>query len=217
MNMKRSSLLTLALALALAQFASICSLLANAEAVPAPAAGTQSQSHEQSGSWDQPALHGQMDKAHDSAVTQLAESAPGPNTAVIKPAVTSARVRKDWRIAYRLASDPWLYKAAASDPAIIAAICEHPGAAKRLAKNRHIGELAECDHYLCRRLTRWSGSTWALVRNPQADKVIALDPEGIYRAIDKNPSVAHALSKNIMFNQMISENPDLGKVIAIHM
>ncbi len=180
--------------------------LAEPAAAPQGAAGAP-----QASGWDQPALREQPQQVKQQAVSQPAPVKEAPQSARAK------KIRTDWRIAYRMAKDPWLFKIAAADPSILAAICEHSGAATRLVKNRHLGDLASCDHYLCRRLTRWSGATWALVRSPQAEKVIAFDPEGIYRAIDKNPAIAHALAKNIMFNEMVTENPDLGKFIALHM
>ena len=166
------------------------------------------------GTWDQPPLRG----AAPAGSSQPAVAAPAESSAPAKaPVVVQKRIRKDWWTAYRMAADPWLYKEAASDPSILAAICAYPWAAKRLAANPHLGMLAECDHYLCRRLTRWYSSTWVLVQAPEADRVIALDPEGIFMAIERDPGVAHALARNAMFNQMITENPDLGRFIAQHM
>lgn len=131
--------------------------------------------------------------------------------------VSTSRIRKDKWIAYRMARDPWIGKAAAASPEIVAAICAHPGPARMLAKHRRVYEIAEADHYLCRRLTRWKGATWALIHNKYADRVIALDPEGIYRAIKRNPKVARVLARHQMFEQMVVENPDLGKFISQHM
>ncbi|GEM_PF-3243294 len=133
------------------------------------------------------------------------------------PAPKVAVVRVDRLTAFRMARDPWLYKSAAADPGIVAAICQHPLAAWMLTRNRHLGEIADSDHYVCRRLTRWRLAAWTLVQNPEADHVIALDPEGIYRAINRDPHIAHRLAKHPMFNQMVVENPDLGEFIARHM
>jgi hypothetical protein len=49
------------------------------------------------------------------------------------------------------------------------------------------------------------------------DHVITLDPEGIYRAIRRDPHIAYVLSKNPTFADMIDANPDLGDYIAHHM
>ena len=131
--------------------------------------------------------------------------------------ISAAKVRKDLWIAYHLAHAAWIDRAAAADPSIVAAICAHPGPARILAKNHRIAEVAEADHYVCRRLTQWRGTTWALIHNRYADRVIALDPEGIYRAINRNAKVARVLATHVMFNQMVVENPDLGKFVALHM
>lgn len=127
------------------------------------------------------------------------------------------RIRRDKWIAYRLTKYVWLDKAAAADPRILAAICEHPGPAKKLAQHRHLAALADADHYLCRRLTRWQGATEKLIRNKECDHVIALDPEGIYFAMDRNPSVARLLARDPQFCEMIDQNPDLGRAISQHM
>lgn len=219
--MRRMTAFMLGSAFTLLQFISSYSLPVIAADSLSPKADARSSVQQQTGTWDQPALRGQLDK-DKSPSADASQPTPKPKPKDVAPGgssplVLKARIRKDWWIAYKLAGDPWLYKTAAADPSILEAICEHPWAAQRLAKNRHLGDLAECDHYLCRRLTRWYSATWALVKHPQADRVIALDPEGIYRAIDRDPSVASALAKNVMFNQMVTENPDLGKFIALHM
>jgi hypothetical protein len=126
-------------------------------------------------------------------------------------------VLKDQSIAYRLAKANWLPIAAHANPRLIAAICAHPGPAKVLAKHRHLDRIADADHYLCRRLTRWPDSTQKLIRNKYCDKVIALDPEGIYVAMERNPQVACLLARHPNFNQMMYYNSDLGNQIARHM
>ena len=143
------------------------------------------------------------------------QQAPPADTHALKKA-TARRIKTDIFIAYKMAKDPWIDKMALADPSIVEAICGHPGPARVLAKHRRIAEVAEADHYLCRRLTRWNGATYALIRNRRADKVIQLDPEGIYRAINRDPKVARLLAKHMMFNQMIVETPDLGRVVAEH-
>jgi hypothetical protein len=47
--------------------------------------------------------------------------------------------------------------------------------------------------------------------------VVTLDPEGIYRAIKHDRSIAKRLTKNPNFNQMVVENPDLGKLLSNYM
>jgi hypothetical protein len=86
-----------------------------------------------------------------------------------------------------------------------------------LAKHPRLGQIAEADHYLCRRLTRWKDVARKLVANPQADKVIALDPEGIYRAVKKDRRIARNLARNPMYYRMIGENPDLGRLLSTYM
>jgi hypothetical protein len=127
------------------------------------------------------------------------------------------QIKKDRWIAYRMAHSYWLDKAAAANPRILAAICAHPGPAKALAQHRHLAELADADHYLCRRLARWPQSLQKMIRNPDCEHVIQLDPEGIYNAIDGNPQVARLLARDPMFQDMIDANPALGKVMTQHM
>lgn len=139
------------------------------------------------------------------------------SSSTTSPRLKPPRTRHDLWICYKLAHDPWLDKEAAADPGLVQAICNHAGPARILAQHPRINYVADADHYLCRRLTRWKAATWKLIQNPHADHVIALDPEGIYRAIKRNPKVARILAKNMMFNQMVVENPELGKFIARHM
>ncbi len=126
-------------------------------------------------------------------------------------------VRSDRRTAVQMAKYHWLDKVALADPGIVAAITTHYTAALELAKHPRIGEIAEADHYLCRRLTKWKTVARRLAKNGNADKVIALDPEGMYRAIRRDKATARRLVKNPMFDQMVSDNPDLGKLVAAYM
>jgi len=172
------------------------------------------------------------------AVTQVLTLAPGsaqqsagtasPQTPAASPALRQApvsslsgsastrKVKTDRWTALRLANDRWFDRTALADPSIVAAVCAHSLAAQALALHPHLGNIAEADHYLCRRLTRWKKATRNLLTNPQASVVIGLDPEGIYRAIEKDPKVGRILSKNVFFDQMVADNPDLGKFIALH-
>jgi hypothetical protein len=122
--------------------------------------------------------------------------------------------RVDHKEAKRLARDHWLEKSVAASPDLIAGITRYRDAAKALAKHPRLGEIAAADHYLCRQITKWKGASRVLARNGQAKTVIEYDPEGIYVAIKRDRSVAHILTKNPEFNQMIVDNPDLGKVLA---
>jgi hypothetical protein len=139
------------------------------------------------------------------------------------PTVTSIRslkrqhYKKYGKTAVQLARYHWLDKAAEANPTIISAICAHRKSAKILADHPRIAEIADVDHYVCRRITKWRGASLALVRNPHCDHVIALDPEGIYRAIRRDPKIARELAISPMFNKMIIDNPDLATVIARHM
>lgn len=122
--------------------------------------------------------------------------------------------RVDHKEARRLARDHWLEKTAAASPEVIAGITRYRDAARILAKHPRLGEIAAADHYLCRQLTKWKGASKVLAKNGQARAVIEYDPEGIYIAVRRSRSVAHILAKNPEFNQMVVDNPDLGKVIA---
>ena len=152
-----------------------------------------------------------------STPIQRSVSVEASQTGTIVLSRTAHKVKADMWIAYRMARDPWIDKACAADPRLVAAICAHPGPAKLLAKHHHVAAISEADPFFCRRLTRWKGATWALIKNRFAEKVITRDPQGIYWAIDRNPKVARVLAKNLMFNQMVVENPDLGKFVSRHM
>jgi hypothetical protein len=127
------------------------------------------------------------------------------------------RIRKDEKLASRLARSHWLEKAVAEDPEIIAAITQYSGSAKILARHPRLGYIAEYDHYLCRQLTKWKGASRVLAKNPQAQAVLYYDPEGIYRAIKVDKGTARRLSRNTEFAQMVIDNPDLAKVLASYM
>lgn len=127
---------------------------------------------------------------------------------------TLDRIRSDSNFAKRLARYGWLEKSAEANPAIIEAICNHRSAAKILARHPHISRIAEADPYVCRRITKWPSAARALAANGNAAKAIGRDPEGIYRAIKKDRTVARILSKNPMFDQMVCDNPDLGQYLA---
>lgn len=127
---------------------------------------------------------------------------------------TLDRIRSDSALAKRLARYGWLEKSAEANPAIIEAICDHRSAAKILARHPHISRIAEADPYVCRRITKWPSAARALAANGNAAKAISRDPEGIYRAIKKDRSVARILAKNPMFDQMVYDNPDLGQYLA---
>jgi len=127
---------------------------------------------------------------------------------------TLDRVRKDGKVAKRMARYHWLDKIALAQPEVIEAITNHSGAAKILASHPRIAEIAEADHYLCRRITKWKSAARVLAANTGVRNVVTLDPEGIYRAIRRDRKVARILAKNPRFDQMIAENPDLGRYIA---
>jgi hypothetical protein len=131
--------------------------------------------------------------------------------------VTAAKIRKSRRIAYVMAKYEWLDKVAASNPEVLEAICERSGAARILAQHRHIDKMADADHYLCRRITRWKDATNQLIRNPKAAHVINLDPEGIYYAIDRDPHVGTVLASHVRFDEMLEFDPQLGHVLDQHM
>lgn len=126
-------------------------------------------------------------------------------------------VYKSSFIARQLAREDWFDKAAAANPRLVAAVCSHAWAANIVAKHRHLAAIADADPYLCRRLTQWPEATFNLLRNPQADHVIERDPQGIYYAIAKRPSVARLVAGHQQFYHMVEQNPDLGNFIIAHM
>jgi hypothetical protein len=131
--------------------------------------------------------------------------------------ITVHRIRSNSSEARRLAKYHWLDKVGESNPEIIEAVARHHSAAIILAQHPRLGEIAEADHYLCRALTKWKNVARLMAQNGQADKVVALDPEGIYRMIKRDRVTARRLARNPMFDQMVNENPDLGKLIAAYM
>ncbi|MBI2810045.1 MAG: hypothetical protein HYX67_04355 [Candidatus Melainabacteria bacterium] len=152
-----------------------------------------------------------------STTTTGATNPAPPKVVTVSKKYSTTDVRSDRRTAVQMAKYHWLDKVAESDPGIIAAITTHYTAALELAKHPRIGEIAEADHYLCRRLTKWKTVARRLAKNGEADKVVALDPEGMYRAIRRDKATARRLVKNPMFDQMVYDNPDLGKLVAAYM
>lgn len=127
------------------------------------------------------------------------------------------RIRKDRKSAKRMAKYHWLDKAAAANPQIIEAITQHRCAAYVLAKHPRLAAISDADHYLCRRLTKWKCVARRLAKQGQVWRVIDHDPEGIYQAIRRDRKISRILAKNPTFDQMIVDNPDLGRELAKHM
>jgi hypothetical protein len=146
-------------------------------------------------------------KEIDSAVRSIMNDA-GPDL---------LRLRKDKKAAKRLAKYHWLDKVADANPQVIEAITIHKSAAKILAKHPRLSEIAEADHYVCRRITKWKPAARVLAANGEVKEVAMLDPEGIYSAIAKDKKIIRILSRNPIFDQMIVDNPDLGRIIAKYM
>ena len=142
---------------------------------------------------------------------------PGMSSTQGTKSIRPDRLRHDRKAANAMARYHWLDKAAQADPHLIESITDFHSAAMILAKHPRLGEIAEADHYLCRRLTRWKSVARTLASNPQADRVISLDPEGIYRAIKNDRRLAKLLARNPMFHRMITENPDLGRFLSTYM
>jgi len=111
----------------------------------------------------------------------------------------------------------WLDKAVEADPSLVESICHHYTAALILARHPRLGQIAQYDHYTCRRLTRWKTVARVLAKNGECAKVVALDPEGIYRAIKRDKRLVKLLATNPQFAEMIDENPDLGLLISQYM
>lgn len=131
-------------------------------------------------------------------------------------AITPERIKKDYWIAFRLAKAPWLDKVVEADPRIVAAICQHNGAARQLAMHRHLDKIAESDHYLCRRLCQWEGATQKLLRNPYADKVIALDPQGMAFAMNRKPEYARLIARHPQFCQLADDDRNFPREMQKH-
>lgn len=143
-------------------------------------------------------------------------------TAPLRPplsigAVSAKTIRSDESTAKKMARYRWLDKMVAADPTLVAAICSHASSARILAAHPHLDKIAEADHYTCRRITKWGSAALILTKNPKALSVVTLDPEGLYRAIKHDRSIARKLTKNAYFDQMIVENPDLGQMLSQYM
>jgi hypothetical protein len=127
------------------------------------------------------------------------------------------RLRFDGKAAKRLAKYHWLDKVAAANPRVVEAITDHKSAAKLLAKHPRLSEIADADHYVCRRITKWKSAARVLAANGEVKEVALLDPEGIYSAIQRDKKIIRILSRNPIFDQMIVDNPDLGRIISKYM
>jgi hypothetical protein len=125
-------------------------------------------------------------------------------------------VLKSHTCAVQLAKNAWFDKMAEADPTLVAAVCTDMRAATILAGHKHLDKIADADHFLCRRLTQYHTATERLLRNAHADRVIELDPQGIYWAMDRRPAYARLLSGHVFFYKMVSDNPELGRVVASH-
>jgi hypothetical protein len=150
-----------------------------------------------------------------------ATSATSGATPELRPALNNTArtkaIRSDTATAVKIARMRWVDKMITADPGLVAAICSHAASARVLAAHPHLDKIAETDHYTCRRITKWGSAAAILAKNPQALRVVTLDPEGIYRAIKHDRSIAKRLTKNPNFNQMVVENPDLGKLLSNYM
>lgn len=158
------------------------------------------------------------------ACSQAALASDDAQGAALRPAlepsqstVSASIVRRDAATARRIAGYTWLDKMVAADPELVASICSFSSAAKILAKHKHIDRIAEVDHYTCRRITQYRSAALELVKNPHAVRVVTLDPEGLYVAIRKDRAIVKKLTKNPNFDQMVVQNPDLGRVLASYM
>lgn len=127
------------------------------------------------------------------------------------------KILLDKKSATQLASYHWLDKAALANPEIIEAITRYRHASAILAKHPRLGDIAEADHNLCHRLTKWRSVAMILSNNAQADRVISIDPNSMYDAIERYPKVIRNLAKNPSFYQILDDNPEIGRVIAKHM
>jgi hypothetical protein len=160
-----------------------------------------------------------------TTVTQTTSTVQQATTPTAQPAATTVKSKKykrerhrwDFRTARRLAKDHWLDKAVEANPALVEGICSHYTAALILAKHPRLGEVAQWDHYTCRRLTKWKTVARILAKNGECYKVVALDPEGVYRAVRRDKMFAKLLTTNPMYDQMIYDNPDLGRLMATFM
>ena len=151
----------------------------------------------------------------NAADEQPALRGPMPGAATTA-AITPERIKKDYWIAYRMAKYEWLDKVVEADPRIVAAICTHAFPAAVLAKHRHLDKIAEADHYTCRRLTQWENATQKLIRNPNADKVIALDPQGMAFAMNRKPEYARLIARHPAFNNLADISRDFPREMTKH-
>lgn len=171
---------------------------------PAPASSPASDEQKPSTT---PSLTDSNSKEIDAAVRSI-YSEGGPDV---------LRLRRDKKAAKRLAKYHWLEKAADANPRVIEAITNWKAAAKILAQHPRLSEIAQADHYVCRRITKWKSAARLLAKNSEVKEVAGFDPDGLYTAIERDRKIIRILSRNPMFDQMIVDNPDLGRVIAKYM
>lgn len=131
-------------------------------------------------------------------------------------AVSPESIKTDYWLAYRMAKYEFLDKVAEADPRIIAAICSHKHPAKVLAQHRHLDKIAEQDHYLCRRITQYNEATEKFLRNPMADKVIALDPQGMVYAMNRNKKYGRLIARHPMWDSLADADRDFPREMAKH-
>ena len=127
------------------------------------------------------------------------------------------RKRMSRLTAIQMAKESFFDVTAAADPELVSEVCKYKHAAELIAAHRRIAKIADADHYLCRRLTRWPSAAAIMIANPDVEHVVTLDPKGLYFAIEREPALSRELARHVMFNDMLTQNPDLGRVIAANM
>lgn len=146
-----------------------------------------------------------------------AQTAKSEQSGTSSVSIPDSKTKLNASTACEMARYRYLAKAAENNPQLIEAITRHHKAAKILVCHPKLAEIADADMFLCRRLTRWNDVACMLASSPEGERVVELDPEGIYRAIEHDKSIARALSNNPKFKRLIAENPRLRRLIATSM
>lgn len=151
-----------------------------------------------------------------ATTTRTTNSAPAASDPVYATSKWH-RKRMSRLTAIQMAKENFFDVTAAADPELVSEVCRYKHAAEIIAAHRRISQIADADHYLCRRLTRWPSAAAIMIANPNVEHVLTLDPQGVYYAIEREPALSRELARHVMFQDMLTQNPDLGRVVAANM
>src|SRR6185437_10697197 len=86
----------------------------------------------------------------------MADTASGATAGLPPQSVPAPQVvLKSRTAAMELAHNIWFDKMAEANPGLVAAVCANQKAADIIAGHPHLDKIADADHFLCRRLTKY--------------------------------------------------------------